>query len=76
MSLPHPYPPQQGLYHPANVHDACGVGFVAHIKGKKSHTIVEQGMTEESLGQMPPCSHNRVNKVKQKLQPHGAAHRA
>ncbi|TMG73764.1 MAG: glutamate synthase subunit alpha, partial [Betaproteobacteria bacterium] len=26
-------------------HDACGVGFVAHIKGKKSHSIVEQGLT-------------------------------
>jgi glutamate synthase (NADPH/NADH) large chain len=35
----------QGLYHPDNEHDACGVGFVAHIKGKKSHTIVEQGLT-------------------------------
>jgi glutamate synthase (NADPH/NADH) large chain len=35
----------QGLYHPSNEHDACGVGFVAHIKGKKSHTIVEQGLT-------------------------------
>jgi glutamate synthase (NADPH/NADH) large chain len=35
----------QGLYHPANERDACGVGFVAHIKGKKSHTIVEQGLT-------------------------------
>jgi len=41
MSLPHP----QGLYHPANEHDACGVGFVAHIKGKKSHAIVEQGLS-------------------------------
>src|SRR6266850_2314005 len=35
----------QGLYHPENEHDACGVGFVANIKGKKSHTIVEQGLT-------------------------------
>jgi glutamate synthase (NADPH) large chain len=35
----------QGLYHPANEHDACGVGFVAHIKGRRSHTIVEQGLT-------------------------------
>ncbi|MFZ6672907.1 glutamate synthase-related protein [Undibacterium sp. Xuan67W] len=34
----------QGLYDPANEHDACGVGFVAHIKGKKSHAIVEQGL--------------------------------
>ena len=37
-------PPRQGLYDPANEHDACGVGFVAHIKGKKSHSIIEQGL--------------------------------
>src|SRR5687768_10704729 len=41
MSLP----AQQGLYHPSYEHDACGVGFVAHIKGKKSHSIVEQGLS-------------------------------
>src|SRR5438094_10666716 len=35
---------QQGLYDPANEHDACGVGFVAHIKGQKAHSIVEQGL--------------------------------
>ena len=34
----------QGLYDPANEHDACGVGFVAHIKGTKSHSIVQQGL--------------------------------
>jgi glutamate synthase (NADPH/NADH) large chain len=34
----------QGLYDPANEHDACGVGFVAHIKGNKSHSIIEQGL--------------------------------
>ncbi|QAU35839.1 glutamate synthase-related protein [Janthinobacterium sp. 17J80-10] len=34
----------QGLYDPANEHDACGVGFIAHIKGKKSHSVVEQGL--------------------------------
>jgi len=39
-ALPH----RQGLYDPANEHDACGVGFVAHIKGTKSHAIVEQGL--------------------------------
>jgi len=33
-----------GLYDPAHEHDACGVGFVAHIKGKKSHRIIEQGL--------------------------------
>jgi glutamate synthase (NADPH/NADH) large chain len=35
---------QGGLYDPANEHDACGVGFVAHIKGQKAHAIVEQGL--------------------------------
>ena len=35
---------QHGLYNKANEHDACGVGFVAHIKGHKSHAIVEQGL--------------------------------
>ncbi len=34
----------QGLYDPSNEHDACGVGFIAHIKGKKTHSIVEQGL--------------------------------
>jgi glutamate synthase domain-containing protein 1 len=40
-----PFPPgPQGLYDPANEHDACGVGFIAHIKGKKSHELVQQGL--------------------------------
>ncbi len=37
-------PSRQGLYDPANEHDACGVGFVAHIKNEKSHAIVAQGL--------------------------------
>jgi glutamate synthase (NADPH/NADH) large chain len=37
-------PLAQGLYDPANEHDACGVGFVCHIKGQKTHGIVEQGL--------------------------------
>ncbi|MFM9834951.1 MAG: glutamate synthase large subunit [Methylophilaceae bacterium] len=37
-------PAKQGLYNPSNEHDACGVGFVAHIKGVKSHKIVQQGL--------------------------------
>ncbi len=37
-------PPAQGLYDPSREHDACGVGFVAHIGGEKSHTIVRQGL--------------------------------
>ncbi len=37
-------PPAQGLYDPSNEHDACGIGFVAHIKGRKSHAIIQQGL--------------------------------
>ncbi|WP_209348934.1 glutamate synthase large subunit [Pontixanthobacter sp. CEM42] len=38
------YPAPEGLYDPRNEHDACGVGMVAHIKGKKSHSIVSQSL--------------------------------
>ncbi|MFC3340537.1 glutamate synthase-related protein [Paracandidimonas soli] len=37
-------PQAQGLYHPQHEHDACGVGFVAHIKGQKRHAIIQQGL--------------------------------
>ncbi|MGZ4959300.1 MAG: glutamate synthase large subunit [Methylomonas sp.] len=37
-------PPKQGLYDPRHEHDACGVGFIAHIKGRKSHDILRQGL--------------------------------
>jgi glutamate synthase (NADPH/NADH) large chain len=37
-------PERQGLYDPRNEHDACGVGFVADIKGRKSHDIIERGL--------------------------------
>ncbi len=33
-------PPAQGLYRPEFEHDSCGVGFVANIKGKRSHQII------------------------------------
>src|SRR5438876_12239863 len=40
-----PWPPRaQGLYHPAHEHDACGLGFIAQIKGRKSHAIIDQGL--------------------------------
>ena len=38
------YPPKQGLYDPQFEHDACGVGFIVNIKGKKSHDIIRQGV--------------------------------
>jgi len=38
-------PAKQGLYDPENEHDNCGIGFVANIKNRKSHEIVQQGLT-------------------------------
>jgi len=40
FGLPH----KQGLYDPQFEHDACGMGFVAHLKGKKSNKIVHQAI--------------------------------
>ena len=37
-------PEQQGLYDPSYEHDACGVGFIADIKNRKSHEIIGQGL--------------------------------
>jgi len=37
-------PPAQGLYDPAHEHDACGMGFVASIRGQKSHEIIRKGI--------------------------------
>ena len=37
-------PPAQGLYDPANERDACGVGFVVNLHGRRSHRIVRQGL--------------------------------
>ena len=38
-------PEKQGLYDPQLEHDACGVGFIAHMKGQRSHQIIQQGLT-------------------------------
>lgn len=43
-------PKKQGLYRPEFEHDNCGIGFVAHIKGVKSHSIIRQGL--ETLDNM------------------------
>jgi glutamate synthase domain-containing protein 2/glutamate synthase domain-containing protein 1/glutamate synthase domain-containing protein 3 len=37
-------PPKQGLYDPQFEHEACGVGFVVNIKGRKSHAIIQQAL--------------------------------
>lgn len=36
---------QPGLYHSSFEHDACGIGFIAHLKGIKSHQIVSDALT-------------------------------
>ena len=45
MPYPHAFPPVQGLYDPANEHDACGVAFVATLTGEASHDIVAKALT-------------------------------
>jgi len=37
-------PAKQGLYDPQFEHEACGVGFVVDIKGRKSHAIIQQAL--------------------------------
>ena len=47
MKQTYPYkglPPAQGLYDPEHEHDACGIGFIADIEGRKSHDIVLKGI--------------------------------
>jgi glutamate synthase (ferredoxin) len=39
------HPVKQGLYDPQFEHDACGIGFIAQMKGAKSHEIVAQALT-------------------------------
>ncbi len=47
-----PLPQRHGLYEPTTEHDACGVGFVVHIRGEKSRSIVE-----DALGILDRLSH-------------------
>ena len=55
----------QGLYHPSFEHDACGIGFVANIKGHKSHQHISDALTvlENILpGEVSGNAHrNRLN---------------
>ena len=45
MLVPHALPPSaRGLYDPRHEHDACGVGFVVHAKGQRSHAIVRHAL--------------------------------
>jgi len=38
------FPNKQGLYDPRFEHDACGIGFVAHVEGRRSHKVVEMAL--------------------------------
>lgn len=40
---------EHGLYDPAYEHDACGVGFVASVKGQASHEIVTQALQIQKI---------------------------
>ena len=57
-------PKKQGLYDPRNERDACGVGFVAHLKGQKSHQIVKDGRKGSTIhyGGDHPGSENNYRK--------------
>ncbi|MEZ4343519.1 MAG: hypothetical protein R3B74_12915 [Nitrospirales bacterium] len=55
-------PPAQGLYDPAHEKDSCGIGFVAHIKGQKSHGILRnalqvlENLTHRGAQGCDPCT--------------------
>src|SRR3989337_118969 len=56
MTRPHTPPPAQGLYDPAQEHDACGVCFVVDIKGRKSRRIIDMAITGlEHLSHRTAC---------------------
>ena len=49
-------PSPQGLYDPRNEHDACGLGFVVDLKGRKSHKLVRDGLKAlENLDHRGAC---------------------
>ena len=62
-------PERQGLYDPANEHDACGVGFVANIKGKKSHAIVAAGSADPAQPHAPRRGRRRPARRRRRRHP-------
>src|ERR1035437_8286975 len=52
-------PPAQGLYDPRGEHDGCGIGFVANIKGQKSHDIIVKGI--QGLIHLAHCTSTGCN---------------
>ena len=58
MKPPMRLPESRGLYDPANEHDSCGVGFIAHIKGERSRQIVDDA--DRMLQHMEPVSYTHL----------------
>ena len=56
-------PPAEGLYDPRTEHDACGVGFVVDIKGRKSHDVIEKGLTVDRKSTRLNSSHEFVSRM-------------
>jgi len=61
------FPRHRCLHDPRNEHDACGVGFIANVKGKKSNAIVQQGLQilvnldhRGAVGRRPPAGRRRA----------------
>ena len=68
-------PPAQGLYRPEFEHDSCGVGFVAHIKGKRSHQIIDRRRAPAVPHGPPRRVRLRAEHGRRRRHPHGAAAR-
>ena len=68
-------PAAQGLYDPANESDACGLGFIANIKGRKSHDIVTQGLRDPDQPHAPRRDGRRPAAGRRRGHPAAAARR-
>ena len=62
-------PPKQGLYDPRNEHDACGVGFVANIKGHKTHDHHPPGAGDPHQPRSPRRGRRRPAAGRRRRQP-------
>jgi glutamate synthase (NADPH/NADH) large chain len=54
-------PPAEGMYDPSLEKDSCGVGFIANIKGKKSHQIVSDAISCSCRRKRPGAKSSRAS---------------
>ena len=52
--------PEQGLYNPANEHDACGIGMICSIRNERSRKVVEDGLKTVSYTHLTLPTNFRV----------------